>query len=103
MNTATVNPTAAEFLMAKSATKELRATHARFMTWQVWCDAFSAGSIDEATWATKRPISKAAKHRMYDQAARVHSLLHLDGDRPHTLAQIADLLNQAETVLRNGF
>ena len=40
---------------------------------------------------------------MYDQAARVHSLLHLDGDRPHTLAQIADLLNRAETVLRNGF
>lgn len=111
--------------MAESVLKDLKSKHSRFVRWFAYCEYVSnaceaatagikydgpngkwmAARIAAERWAEqsygKRPAmpSKATKYQMYDDAARLHSLLNLPGDRPHTQDEIKMLINKAEKII----
>ena len=100
--TTTTAPTATETLVAINAYADLTKAFARHMAWQNACRAYSISrelGIETAAPKVSSMPSKAAKHRMYGDAGRVISLLHLDVPRPSTLPEIAAVIAAASAVL----
>lgn len=95
-------------LMAETELKRLANMHGRFTRWHATCDALATmrrngveedDAIRVSGWSPRKMPSKTIKHRMYDSAARLHMLLDLPGDRPHTLDEIALLIKTAKKML----
>lgn len=95
-------------LMAEAELKRLRNMHGRFTRWHAICDAVTtmqrAGMTEDeairvAGWSPRKMPSKTIKYRMYDSAARLHSLLELPDDRPHSMDEITVLIKTAEKIL----
>lgn len=83
--------------MIRYTLRSMERTHRRFVKWLAMCDASLNGG--PATDLRKMP-SKAAKHQMYSDAARLRRLLKLEGDdSPRNLAGIAALIDQANKIL----
>lgn len=82
--------------------------HARFVRWHAICDALATmrrngveedDAIRVSGWTPRKMPSKTIKYRMYDSAARLHSLLELPDDRPHSMDEITVLIKTAEKIL----
>lgn len=91
--------------MAAAELKTLRRAYERTTNWLADCAAYSArlaAGVEDATPPNVRSMpSKDHKHRMYASAERVHRLLDMPGDRPHTLHLIGHLIVDADTFLRS--
>lgn len=95
---------ASHYDMAAAELKTLRRAYERTAKWLADCAAYSAqlaaGDTDATPPNVRSMPSKDHKHHMYDSAERVHRLLAMNGDRPHTLHQIGHLIADADTILR---
>lgn len=71
----------------------------RHADWQAAAHAYSTLGF-KTILDGKRVPSKASKHEMYALAYRIHQLLGLPSERPHTLAEIDLLIRNARAVFQ---
>lgn len=89
--------------MAAYELKSLRRAYKRTTAWLTACAVYGAelaAGVEGATLPNIRLMpGKDHKHRMYASADRIHRLLGMPGDRPHTLDAIGQLITDADTIL----
>lgn len=76
--------------------KTLTAAYKKHVRWLAKCDAVSAGLATEDSLSGMP--SKSAKHKMYDECARMVRMSGLNVDNARTLDDIGALIERFKTV-----